>query len=656
MARNENQTDSRTAGGVRRNCILGTAGHIDHGKSALVLALTGTDPDRLAEEKTRGMTIVLGFAQMQLPGETADAAPRCVGIVDVPGHERFVRTMVAGATGIDLGMLVVAADDGVMPQTREHVEILDLLGLQTGLIAINKADLVSAEQVASVRQGIATLVKGTMLESWAIIPTSAKSGQGLDEVKAEIGSLMDALPPRRSSAVFRLAIDRVFTIRGRGTVVTGSVLAGRVESGVTLELQPGGLTSKVREVQTHGEAVRGVGASQRAALNLTGIEREGILHGMELATPGYLTPCRYVDARVRILPRREKPLATRSRVRVSIGTADVLASIVVVGGSEIEPGGDAPVQLQFREPVVSAFGQRFVIRTESAQSTIGGGRVVRPVSRRIRPSRREEYEALVQAESTDAFARFEEAIRYGGFASRSAMRLACETGIEPEKIQGLMGQLRDGERLTVLGSLEVHRATVEAIQSRTLAFLERHHEQNPTEPGALRDRLIGWIEKRSAPGCGKPILTQLETAGQVVRQGPYIAHHEFRTALSPEDAALLQKLITEIETAAFDPPVWTKLKSTAGLSKQRSKMLEDLAKCEPRLAPFAPGRYISTQAVAAAKETVRKLGRSRPFKLAEVRDELKLSRRVVQPLLEYLDRVQFTKRVGDERVLVEGDK
>ncbi len=656
MSRNENHGNAKTTGTTRRNCILGTAGHIDHGKSALVRALTGTDPDRLAEEKTRGMTIVLGFAQMQLPSKTDDAAPRCVGIVDVPGHERFVRTMVAGATGIDLGMLVVAADDGVMPQTREHVEILDLLGVQTGLIAINKADLVPEEQIATIGQRIEDFVRGTALESWTIIPTSAKTGQGLDEIKAEIGRLVETLPPRRSSSIFRLAIDRVFSIRGRGTVVTGSVLAGKVESGATLELQPGGLTCKVREVQTHGEAVHGVGASQRAALNLTGVEREGILHGMELATPGYLTACRYVDARVRILQRREKPLATRSHVRVSIGTADVLASLVVVGGSEIKPGGKALVQLQFRQPVVAAFGQRFIIRTESAQSTIGGGLVVRPVSRRIRPSRREEFEALLRAESSDEFERFEEAIRHAGFASRSVMPLACETGIEPEEIASLMELLREEKHLTFLGTLEVHRETVKAIQSRTLAFLKRHHEQKPTEPGVLRDRLIGWIIKRTAPGCGKPILKLLETAGKVVEQGPYIAHHEFQTALSPEDAALLRKLISEIESAGFDPPLWSKLNATAGLSKQRSKMLEDLAKCEPRLASFSPGRYISTQTVTAVQETIRKLGRGRAFKLAEVRDELKLSRRVVQPLLEYLDRTQFTKRMGDERVLVEGNQ
>jgi len=639
----------------RQYCIIGTAGHIDHGKSSLVRALTGTDPDRLPEEKARGMTIELGFAHLSLPDAQGQPDALRIGIVDVPGHERFVRMMVAGATGVDLGMLVVAADDGVMPQTREHVEILDLLGVSTGLVAMSKVDLVQAERIEEVRRQIAALAAGTVIAGWRIVPVSSKTGQGLDEVRRTVAELAEKLPPRGTGSIFRLAIDRVFAIRGRGTVVTGSVLSGRVELGTVLDVQPAGLTCKVREVQSYGAAVEKAGAGQRAALNLTGVDREALDRGMQLATPGYLTPSRYVDARLRLLARLDKPLQTHRRVRVSMGTSEAIAMLVVVGAARIDPGQEAIVQLRFARPVVAAFGERYIVRSETAEATLGGGRVVRPVSRRVRPSHPDELEAILRCESADPFVRFDEAIRRAGFEPMEDVRLACEIGVEPPEIGQLRDRLQQEQAFVSLpGGRQVHRGVVEAIRDRALAHLQRHHAISPTQPGVLRDRFVGWIEARSAPGCGKVILSQLEAAGSVVARGPYVAHRAFRPAMSPEDAALLDKLVAEIEAAGFDPPAWTALKTTAALSKQRSKMLEDVAKCDGRLLLFAPQCYISAAAIEQLKQTVRTLGAGRAFKLAEVRDALKLSRRVVQPLLEYLDRVQFTKRVGDERVLQEG--
>ncbi len=634
-------------------CILGTAGHIDHGKSALVKALTGVDPDRLPEEQVRGMTIELGFAHLALPDPQGGPGTLNVGIVDVPGHERFVRTMVAGATGIDLGMLVVAADDGVMPQTREHVEILDLLGVRSGLIAISKADLVPAERLEVVQREIASFTERTSLRDWPMAATSAKTGQGIDEIRSILGKLVSELPSRTSGSIFRLAIDRVFAIRGRGTAVTGSVLAGTVAPGCTLELQPVGLSCKVREVHSFGTEVADAGIGQRAALNLTGLDRDLIQRGMELATPGYLTGSRYVDARVRILARREKPVASHRRVRMCMGTRESLAMLVVAGASEIEPGADALAQLRFTRPVAAAFDQQFILRNETAQATIGGGRVVRPVSRRFRPQHDDELAALARAESEDPFVRYAEAVRQAGFATPSAMGLACAVGVQPEEVPELEKRLeQEGVWITVGGGRRVHGETIKGIERRALAYLKRHHQGNPSEPGVLRDRFVGWIEKRSATGCGKLIFGRLQEAGSVLINGPYVAHHEFRPSLSPEDAALVERLVEEITAAGFDPPAWSASRTTGKLSKQRSKMLQDLAKCEPRLVNIAPQRYMSAEAVERLKEMVRKLGRDRPFKLAEVRDALKLSRRVVQPMLEYLDRVQFTKRVGDERVLL----
>jgi len=646
----------------RRHCILGTAGHIDHGKSSLVKALTGTDPDRLPEEQARGMTIELGYAHLDLH-DPAGGDPLSVGIVDVPGHERFVRTMVAGATGVDLAMLVVAADDGVMPQTREHVDILDLLGIQCGLVALSKIDLAHPDRVQLVRRQIAQVVAGTPLSSWPVVACSAKTGQGLDEIRATIAALMTSLAKPAESPVFRLAIDRVFAIHGRGTVVTGSVLAGSVTPGATLELLPSGLSCKVREVQSYGAAVRAAGTGQRAALNLTGADREQIDRGMELATPGYLTASRHVDARLRLLARRERPLESHQRVRVCMGTTEEMATAVLVGAERIDPGGEGPAQLRFARPVVCDHGQRFILRNETAQATIGGGTVIRPVSRRIRPKNEEEREALLRAEAADPLVRCEEALRWAGFEARSAIRLSCEVGIPAAEIGAIRDRLRKAGRLVTLGSgpggrsePEVHADTLAAAEERALAFLRRHHAGSPTEPGLLRDRYIGWLEKRTAAGCGRVLFERLEKAGKIVSRGPYVAQRDFRPALSPEDADLLEKLVAEITAAKFDPPVWTALKTVAGLSRQRSRVLEDIAKTEPRLTAFAPQQYICGAALEEIKAAVRRLGAGRSFRLAEVRDALNLSRRVVQPLLEHLDRVGFTKRVGDERVLVEGKK
>ncbi|RIK63000.1 MAG: selenocysteine-specific translation elongation factor [Planctomycetota bacterium] len=645
-----------------RACILGTAGHIDHGKSSLVKALTGTDPDRLPEEKARGMTIELGFARLLLPDEAGRPDALQVGIVDVPGHEKFVRTMVAGATGIDLALLVVAADDGVMPQTREHVDILSLLGVAKGLITLSKIDLVTPDRSAVVRSQLADLTSGTPLAAWPVVEVSARTGAGLDELRREITRQMSALPQRETAGVFRLAIDRVFAVHGRGTVVTGSVLSGRAAVGDALELMPPRLACKVREVQSHGASLRDVAAGQRAALNLTGLERESIARGMELATPGYLTPSRYLDASVRLIgptrttagPARDKPLVSHQRVRVCMGTRDATAAAVVIGGNAIQPGKEGLVQLRFIENVVASHGQRFILRNENSQSTLGGGRIIRPASRRMRPRDTGERDALARAMSADSAARCEEAVRGDGFGPHHAASIACRAGIAPDEVPGLLEELRAAARLVALApGREVHADVLAAVEIRALAWLKRHHVSNPLEPGIQRDRFIGWLDRRTDTGLGRIICSRLESARAITVRGPYVAHAEFRPALSAEDAALLEKLVTEISAAKFDPPAWAALATITPLSRQRARVLEEIARAEPRLVQFAPQQFISTAALDELKRVVQRLGRGRAFKLAEVRDALNASRRVVQPLLEHLDRIQFTRRVGDERVLTE---
>lgn len=649
----------------RRACILGTAGHIDHGKSSLVKALTGTDPDRLPEEKARGMTIELGFAHLTLPDADGNHDALQVGIVDVPGHERFVRTMVAGATGIDMAMLVVAADDGVMPQTREHVDILGLLGIERGIIALSKIDLVSADRAGVVRRQLAELTISSPLAGWQVVEVSSRTGAGLDALRCAIAECIAALPPEASADIFRLAIDRVFAIHGRGTVITGSVLSGRVGVGDVLELMPSGTMCKVREVQSHGTTLPGVAAGRRAALNLTGVDRAQIERGMELATPGYLTPARYVDAVVQLIGRqwtvgessprhRDKSLLSHQRVRVCIGTRDITATAVLLDVEKLSPGEEATLQLRFMEPVVAAFGQRFILRNENSQTTLGGGRVVRPVSRRMRSRDTEERQALTRAMSSDAGERCEQAVRENGFVAPNAIRLACRTGVGSAEAREIVNRLRIEEKLVSLTpGREAHGDVIRNIERRSLVLLLRHHAAHPLEPGILRDRFIGWLEKRSDPPLARVLASRMESGGKLVVRGPYVAHADFRPALSAEDTALLDQLVSEVAAAGFDPPPWSALKTIAPLSKQRARVLEEIAKTESRLVPFGPQQYISREAMDRLKQVVRELGAGRSFKLAEVRDAIGASRRVVQPLLEHLDRIQFTRRIGDERVLTE---
>lgn len=660
--------------------ILGTAGHIDHGKSSLVKALTGVDPDRLPEEKARGMTIELGFARLELPGVR-------LGVVDVPGHERFVRTMVSGATGIDIGLLVVAADDGVMPQTREHVDILTLLGVHTGVIALNKADLAGPDQISHVARQVAELVAGTPLSDWCVLPVSAVSGAGLDELREELGRLARLNGPavgvdRTGSAVFRLAIDRVFAVAGRGTVVTGSVIDGSVAGGAAVDLLPAGRSCRVREVQSHGSAESAVRAGQRAALNLTGVDREMIERGMELATPGYLTPTRYVDVRLQILSRSRRPLESFQRVRVCMAAREALATTVVLGPIEsgpldaarpadasaigssgslapgaaaIAPGTAAWVQLRFEMPVVAAHGQRFIVRDESAQATLGGGVVLRPVSRRL--SRRDDAEAcrsLRLMEQDDAAVRAGEALRTAGFETPSDFSLACRAGVQPADAARLREALARSGELAVIGGGAVHRAVLSAARERGIVWLRRNHAAKPGQPGVPVERFAGWLERRTSAAVGKALFAALQSEGEIVALGPFVAHRSHRPALSPEDSRLLEACVAELAAAGLDPPELARCKCAVSLSKQRLARLVELARTDARLVLIAPQHFASAEAVARFKSVAAELGQGgRRFKLSDVRDALGLSRRPVQTMLEYLDRVQYTRRVGDERVVAE---
>lgn len=629
-----------------RFAIVGTAGHIDHGKSTLVKALTGTDPDRLPEEKARGMTIDLGFAHLDLLGLR-------LAFVDVPGHERFVRTMVAGACGIDMAMLVVAADDGVMPQTLEHIEILDRLGVHRGVIVISKIDAVSAERVTEAAGAVRIETRGMPMCDWPVVVVSAIRGDGLDELHATLRRIAERLPARVGSSLFRMAIDRVFSVKGRGTVVTGSVLQGRVAAGDTLELLPRGALCRVREVQSHGDLAAAVEGGQRAAINLTGVEREQIERGDELATPGALVPTRYVDVRLRVGGRHAAPLPSHRRVRVCLGTREEMATAVCLESSSIAAGESALAQLRMAHPVVAGYGQRLIIREENAAGTVGGAIVLRTVTTRLRPAP-DVVDTLHRMESDDPLVRLDAVLRQSGLKLPTAVRLASLAGLEPRAVKARLETLRRDGQLSRVDGDEIPVAAIEDLCGRGLAHLERFHLRMPRAPGLLTDRFVGWLERRSSSAIARAALARLRSRGEVVVHGPYAALAPFRPALAPDDAQLVRRLVDELAAAGIDPPEFERLAVVAGLTPARAAALREWALSEPDVVPIATHLLAHASAAERMREVVRELGRGgRKFRLADVRDALSLSRRCVLPWLEYFDRTGFTRRIGDERILTE---
>src|SRR5229473_3082609 len=418
-----------------RDLILGTAGHIDHGKTSLVKALTGIDCDRLPEEKARGITIDIGFAILDL-GDFR------LGIVDVPGHERFIKNMLAGATGIDLAVLVVAADDSVMPQTREHLEILRLLGLRHGLIALTKSDLVDGETCEVVELEIRELVQGSFLEHAPIIRTSAQTGEGIDELKNAIAEICRHVEARTDKEWFRMAIDRSFIVQGHGTVVTGSVTAGSLRIGDEVDWLPRRERVRVRSLQNHDRQVEEVHRGMRAAINLAGVHHEDVIRGQELATPGYLEPSRVLTVRLHCLADVKRPIKHRAPVRFHLGTAELMSSVALLDCDTIEPGQWGLAQLFLEAPATATWGQPFVVRESSAAQTLGGGQVLQPVAKKIRRRHLEILERIERLWTGNAQERTLTVAWFGGFSGFTPADLVRGANVGPDEAQKLIDGLK----------------------------------------------------------------------------------------------------------------------------------------------------------------------------------------------------------------------
>jgi selenocysteine-specific elongation factor len=625
--------------------VLGTAGHIDHGKSTLVKALTGTDPDRLAEEKERGITIELGFAQLELPGG------RTMGVVDVPGHERFVRQMVAGATGIDVVLLVVAADDGIMPQTREHLAIIDLLGIPRGVVAITKADLADAEWLELVAEEVRALLVGTSIDGAPVVPVSAKSGAGLPELLATIDEVAAEAEARHSSLPLRLPVDRVFTIAGAGTVVTGTLWSGVARRDDQVELMPSGKRGRIRSVQMHGAAAEKAVAGNRVALNIAGLDTGDIARGDIVAEPGTLTVTDRFDARVTYLASESKPLESGTRVHVHHGTREVLGRVLFMDAEALRPGESGLAQLRLEEPLSPRYDDRFIIRSYSPMWTIGGGvvlDVLPPRRTTLRPHERELLDALVIHDLSGA--------AVGLLASRAlpmtSAQVAVAIGVPRATVADDLNKATL-ERLKVGGetyyvTAEAQGVLLESAERELLAF----HDANPNATGlgiaALRDR----VDRRLEPKVFDSLLALAAGQGRVVLAGAEVRHPAAAsTALAAESEAT-GKLLALLREQALAPATTAELAAEAGVDPGVARKVLGRLATDGAVVRLGPDLHFDAAAVERARgQIVGYLTEHGTMLAKDARDATGSSRKYVVPLLEYFDAQGVTRRDGDTRTL-----
>jgi len=633
-----------------RDLVLGTAGHIDHGKTALVRALTGVDTDRLPAEKQRGITIDLGFAALAL-------GTHRLALVDVPGHERFVRNMLAGASGLDLAMLVIAADDSVMPQTREHLEILRLLGLAGGLIVLTKCDLADLSWISLVEDEVRELVRGTFLENAAVVRTSAVTGLGIDELKVKLARLCDSVTIRLDSGLFRMAIDRSFTVAGHGTVVTGTVASGSVCPGDELEWQPAGRAVRVRGLHRHDQPVERLRRGSRGAINLVGVHHGEIGRGQELAAQGYLQATRILSVEVASSNDAVRALRHRGRYRVHLGTAEVAATLALLEGNELAPRAHQLGQLFLAEPVVAVYGQPFVIREESPPATLGGGRVLQPLARRVRRRDQAARERLNRLRSADPLERLSAALAFLGLKPWTERGLSAQTGLPIDQVSPALDQLTATDALVDVPvgprrSLRILAEFVVDLEDRVLRALGRLHAARPRLSAIPRAHLSAELPDLGNDALIAGIVDRLKAQGKVVVEARTVAVKGYEPRLSQGERRLKSELLELIRQGGMSPPEATDLAAAAGGRAAVVPELLALLRDEQKLVELSSALYLDFVVEAELRrKVIERLAAGCALTMADLRDLLGTTRKYAVPIGEYLDRIGLTQREGDVRKL-----
>ncbi len=628
-----------------RHIIIGTAGHIDHGKSTLVKALTGMDPDRLAEEKERGLTIDLGFA---FYGDRA-------AFVDVPGHERFIKNMVAGVTTIDMAILLVAADDGVMPQTREHLDILNILGVPRGFVVVSKVDLVEPDWVELVMEDVKALTKGTFLENAPILPFSAVTGEGLENIRKTLDKFLEQSPSREDKGFFWMPIDRSFSIKGFGTVVTGSVLSGHLTPGETVELLPAHRLLKVRGLQKHEKPAERVEMGDRAAINLANIAKNEIARGNVLATPNFGSATKRIDARIQLLKSAAAPLRNQERIRFHVGTSEVFARVRLLNADSLTPGESGFAQIFFEEEVVLNRLDRFVMRRYSPQITVGGGLVLNnhPIYRhkRFNETVLEHLKVLETGNSEDVLLEFLKMYRF----PRTTEELAFGAGIPPEKTRSILADLesRNQVHLFKIGkkTYAISREAVDEYSRVIPNLIADFHRQFPVSPGIPKAELHHKFNPNLEEPVFQVILSHLEQKRLIQIESDRIKLPTFQIKLDSEKNKFYLKLIDFLEEKRFQPPRTDELADLLSLPKKTVDLLIQYGKEKGELILLEGNiPFLKKHVDEALAVTIHFIEKNGGIRVGDFRNLLKTTRKYAVPLLEYFDNLQVTEREDDIRM------
>jgi selenocysteine-specific elongation factor len=627
--------------------VIGTAGHIDHGKTALVRALTGQDTDRLKEEKERGISIDLGFAHLDLEGRER------VGVVDVPGHERFIRNMLAGAHGVDVALLVVAADDGVMPQTEEHLDILHLLGVRRGLVALTKTDLVDEARVGAVADEIRLALDGTALAAAPIVPVSSTTGAGLPELRAAIAEQLARPAPAAPAAYFRLPVDRVFSLRGQGLVVTGTVLAGEVAVGDVVRVLPGGGEARVRSLEVHGAQQERTTGGRRLAVGLAGVARETVARGAVVCHPAITQATRCFDAWVEIRPAAGRAVASHTRVRLHVGTAEVLGRLVPLAGRTLAPRSAGWARLVLREPVLALRGDRFVLRDETARRTIGGGEVVRPFAD-VRARRGPELAAQLAA------------LRDGddGAAAGAVLALDPAFATDTAAVAAALNRTAQATRAALSATTAIpipDAATAEAwttepkwerLADDACAAVAAEHRDHPLTRGLEMESLRGRLPWELQPRVFRWAVDRLVALGRLGRADSVLHAPAHAAGAASPARALADRIERLLADGGFTPPDVRALEAAAGVSRRDLQEALRTLEAAGRVVRVSADLYFTRAATDEARARLeRHCGAAGTINPAAFRDLIGASRKFAIALLEWLDRSGVTVRVGDLRRL-----
>jgi selenocysteine-specific elongation factor len=632
-----------------KQVILGTAGHIDHGKTTLIKTLTGVDLDRLKEEKERGITIQLGFTSLALPGGQR------IGIVDVPGHEKFIRNMVAGVGGIDFVLFAIAADEGIMPQTREHLDICKILRTRRGIIALTKTDLVDEEWLELVQEEIRTFSRGSFLEHAPIIPVSSVTGEGIPALLAAMDRIVREVEDKPAAGILRLPIDRVFTMKGFGTVITGTLLSGSVAVGDSVEILPGGYEAKVRGIQVHNQQVPRATAGLRTAINLQGVEKESVAKGGMLIHPRTLAPTARIDVRLEHLPSSAKPLKNRAIARFHSGTSEVLCRIILLDQDELAPGAGSLAQIILEEPVVVLPHDRFVMRSYSPVYTIGGGEILDAHPHKHKRLAEETVAPLDAMQHSSVQEQTLLFIADAGFAGLDLRRLTARTGKDPAQLTGILGALIGEKKLVLIdreSSKVLSAGHYEMLQSLMLDEVNDYHKKFPLKTGMLKEELKSKLPQLVDARLFQHLLNDLLSAGRLIVDKDTLWLQEHKPQLKDSQKELKDKIAALYRRNSLTPPTIKELVDQMGGSERETQAIVALLTADGQLVKVKENLWFHREAIEELTrtlvETIKKTGEITP---TQFKDLIQASRKFAIPLLEYFDQSKITIRVGDKRVL-----